>query len=324
MNRRNHSEPAPATRPLPKVLPEFVPVELRESHYNGQPQWVATYRVYDNGIPSDYVDFVVNIPRHIRPWPVVGEYWWVKPTNMAAQKRLIFAEAHTRVDGHMTPPDVRTNDELTLKFDWSQNDRYHHARHGDWSVVLRDAHICTDESWQVRVVSIHPRNGVLEVSSIGPLAATHYEPPVKVGLMSVTPIFGRRETIESDLYLYYCWSTRRGGYEFQAKIMHNDRISTITCTELRKQFAGWDTSGKKVEKVVGRVSQDNRRVYLAELVLVEGEISPMPRRSTPDPAFEQPDHGARSKEPKPSELEPDDGWDIVAQEERENGQPSEW
>ncbi len=276
-NRNRGSKPA--LRPLPSGMPEYIAVEITESEYKGRHQWVARYRLYNNDLESDFIDVVINVPYYFRPSPESGDRLWVRPTAMAPQKRLVFADAHERVRDHYAPLTVRAEEELVLDtFYWSRESRRYRAIHDGWVLELRDTlGICQGESWRVRVGTIYPGSGTIEVKSIGPHPKMIYEPPMKVGLMSVIPIFGKREMLEGDVLS--CWrgwqDTQRGG-QLHAEIEHRGRIIRLHCSELRKVSAGLNKDGRTIEKIVGLVSVNRAHSYLAELVLVEGETVQKP------------------------------------------------
>lgn len=313
----------PALRPLPGEMPEYIAVELHESEYKGQIQLVARYRLYDNGLESDYFDLVVNIPRYLRPWPKAGERWWIKPTALAPQKRLVFAEAYGRVLEHIAPLTVRTGEELVHTFEWSRDEGRYLKFLDGWTVTMHDAHgICRGESWRVRVTQIDPRDGWIGVTSVGPHPKMFYEPPAQVGLMSVIPIFGKREVLESDVFCYrrVGWKGRDSGGAFAAQIEHKGHIFWLECSELRKVPAGFNKDGKAIEKVVGLVSANRAHGYLAEFVLVEGETVQKPQFATFEPHLTE-----RSIEESDPLDERDDDWrEEYYREERENSEPPDY
>jgi hypothetical protein len=310
----------PALRPLPGSMPEYIAVAVSESEYRGQMQWVASYRLYHNGNDNDYVDLVVNIPRHFWPRPEDGVRLWVKPTSMAPQKRLVFAEAYGRVRDHDAPLTVRTGEELLLPFKWSQENRHYRAQLGGWTIDLRDAKgICPGEHWRVRVERIDPQGGLIEVCSVGPHPRTLYEPPTSIALLGVIPSAAQQRGVESDVFGYWRnYATERSGGQFSVEIEHEGRIIQLHCSELRKLPAGYNKDGKPIEKVMGLVRPRGlRKGYLAEIVLVEGETVQKPQLAH----FEPPRIEPPVEEHDPLADPDDDVCESLIREERENSEP---
>lgn len=279
MNHRSTTRgQKPAPRPLPSNLPQYIAVEIWESEYRGTPQFQAEYKIADNGNSNDYIEVVVNIPRYMWPWPKSGEHLWVRPTGMAPHKRLVFAEAYTRVREHTAELTVRTGEDLTVRdFVWSATDRCHYAQLDGWKLCLPNAHVSEGEPWQVRVEEIKPEYGSVVVRSIGPSSQTQYRPPAKVGYVGVVPLFGKREAFESDVFS--CWSHDYGdqqGWRFDAEIEFKGRIARLECSQLRKLPAGRDKDGKLLHKILGVVSLNRHRGYLAELAIIDGEPARRP------------------------------------------------
>ncbi len=310
----------PATRPLPGGMPEYIVVELIESEYHHQKQWVARYRLYHNGNESDFIDVVVNIPRRSLFQPQDGERWWVRPTAMAPHKRLVFAESYGRVGGHSWPLTVRTGEEFFLTFQWSQRDRDYRTVFDGWQVRARGAlGICRDELWQVQVERIDPCAGLIEVRSIGPHRKMRFEPPKQVGYIGITPLFGGERELEGDVFEYGVRYWNYSGGQLSAKIEHNGRLIRLDCSQMRKVSIGRNTSGKEVFKIVGLVSQNDGHRYLAEIVLIEGEVADRPQL----PAFDEPPRVVHHRpfEERDALDEVDDGLDEYFREIRENSEP---
>jgi len=309
----------PAPRPLPGGMPEYIAVEIIESEYEGQPQWVARYPLYENGNASDFIDIVVNFPRHFRPWDVGENRWWVKPSSMAPQKRLVFVQAVGRVRHHDAPLTIRTGGEVLVKFGWSRDNRDYRAKFEGWTVVMKDGNnICQDELWRVRVAQIDACSGLIYVNSVGPHPKAVYMPPMSVGYLGITPLFANREALEGDVFSYFRsgWESPRGG-SLNAEIEHKGRVIRLECSELRKMSVGREKDGRAIEKIVGVVSRDGTAPFLAELVLIEGETVQKPQLlAIPAPRRVEP-----PVEEQDSLNDPDYGIDILIEEERENSEP---
>lgn len=86
----------PNHRSLPAHCPNFIKLQVFRSEFKGRSQWKGSYRFYNNDRPSDYIDVVVN-PVGLCCPSQDGQEWWVEPTSMAPQARIVFANAHQRV-----------------------------------------------------------------------------------------------------------------------------------------------------------------------------------------------------------------------------------
>ena len=305
-----HRQPNAALRPLPSVMPEFIAVELNWNMFRGQQQWVSAYKLYDNGNSSDYIEIVVNVNhRRLSEQPEEGELWWVKPTNMAPQKRLVFAEAVERVYSRTRPLPVRMGDELLLDF-WSSDGEEHSALHEGWKVVMRNPYICRKESWRVQVAEIRLASATIVVRAVGPDPKAAYRPPEKVGYIGITPLYAtRRKVIETEVLSY----GRRSDNSISVEIEHEGRISRLTCSTLRRygrQLIAW-------------ITPDREPSYLAEVVLIEGEPLGRPAQSLPvpppPPIYRRPAPVYHA--PAYSEWDDDDGMEEYLRECRENEEP---
>ncbi len=301
----NHEKPQP--RPLPATMPEYVLVEILESEYRGAVQWKAHYQLSNKGREGDFIDMVVNFNRYQRPRD--GERWWVKPTTMAPQKRLVFANADCLLDRHDKPLTVRTGDELFLPFNYStQMGKYVSSLDG-WTVYTRFAlNSLEGENWRVRVSEFYLNWGMIIVQSIGPDPRNVYTPPKQVCYIGIMPLDEQRAAREGDVLTYWAndLTNVRGG-RFSVGFEQGGVIYQFECSELRRTG----------ERIIGLVTETKGRGgYLAEIVLIEGKPVCKPSNYS----YRASPVEARIVDPDP-DYDEEDIFQTIIDEERANGEP---
>lgn len=310
---RNHNT---NTRPLPSCLPEYIPVEIWRSEFKGREQWIAKYKVYNNGKDSDWVDFVVNFGRFQRGNNYHdGDVLWVRPTAMAPQKRLIFAECVQRgdpwdLDSEPFPYRVGQEFECIFRHTHQFSDMYEEYW-DNWVIQLKTSvKLEHNETVRVRVTSV-PDLFEVKVELVGYEDKRRgVQAPPQICYLEVKSLEGPAFNIEGDVVAYtppsrYGYGATLGD-TFETVVETADDVFVLKCQHLRHKWYGRD--------IISTVTQSGREYgQLCELVWIEGE-------PTSDRAVFDFEHERRRTKPTASELRDDE----LRREEEMDRQREEW